>query len=148
MGGTSFKLDWGGFDKMVGSATARVAQTQGAMAEVSEAMVSSTVERFETSTAPDGSKWKPSKRAEEEGGKTLDDTSALKSSVGYEASPSDVAWGSNKVYARIHQLGGETGRNKSVTIDQREYLGMSEEDIEENRSIIADHLIGALGGQG
>tara|TARA_Y100001954_G_scaffold239591_1_gene316127 strand:- start:852 stop:1304 length:453 start_codon:yes stop_codon:yes gene_type:complete len=148
MGGTSFKLDWGGLDRMVGTAAAKMSQSQAAMEVIGEAMVSSTVERFQTSTAPDGTPWKPSKRAEKEGGKTLVDKggSGLMGSIGYEASPGNLAWGTNKVYARIHQLGGEAGRNHSVTIDQREYLGMSEEDIEEARAILADHLGGILGG--
>lgn len=148
MGGTSFKLDWGGLDRMLGTAVTKARQGKAAMDEIGDAMVSSTIGRFQTSTAPDGTTWKPSQRAEREGGKTLVDkgASGLMGSIGYEASPDNVVWGSNKVYARIHQLGGEAGRDHSVVIDQREYIGMSEDDIDEARAILADHLVGILGG--
>ena len=35
--------------------------------------------------------------------------------------------GSNKVYAAIHQLGGQAGKNKKVTIPARPYLKIEEE---------------------
>lgn len=146
MGGTSFKLDWGGMDRMLGTAVAKAGQSKAAMEEIGEMLVSSTVERFDTSTAPDGTSWPVSQRTEEEGGKTLVDTGRLRGSIGYEASPDQVVVGSNLVYSRIHQLGGETGRGHAVTLPERPYLGISEEDIKEARAILADHLIGILGG--
>ncbi|NDV18265.1 phage virion morphogenesis protein [Pseudodesulfovibrio sp. JC047] len=72
--------------------------------------------------------------------------SGLMGSIGYEASTNDVVWGTNKVYARIHQLGGETGRGHAVTLPERPYIGISEDDIDEARAILADHLVGVLGG--
>ena len=39
--------------------------------------------------------------------------------------------GSNKVYAAIHQLGGQTGKNKKVTIPARPYLKLTDDDFEE-----------------
>ena len=36
--------------------------------------------------------------------------------------------GSNKVYAAIQQLGGQTGRNKKVAIPARPYLNLKEEE--------------------
>lgn len=140
MGGASFKLDWNGLDRILGSATAASARSKAVMAEIGEALVSSTVERFETSTAPDGTAWKPSQRAEKEGGQTLVDTGRLRGSIGYEASPASVSVGSNLVYARIHQLGGKAGRGHSVTLPPRPYAGFSEEDLKEARAILAGHL--------
>lgn len=146
MGGASFKLDWGGLDRIVGSTTAKAGQSQAAMAEIGEMLTSSTVERFDTSTAPDGTAWPVSQRAEREGGKTLVDTGRLRGSIGYEASPSQVSVGSNLVYSRIHQLGGQTGRGHAVTLPARPYIGISEDDIKEARAILRDHLVGILGG--
>jgi phage virion morphogenesis protein len=117
-----------------------------AMAEIGEALVSSTVERFESGEGPDGTAWKPSQRAEKEGGKTLVDTGRLRGSIGYEASPASVSVGSNLVYARIHQLGGKAGRKHAVTLPPRPYLGFSEEDIKEARAILAEHLAAAFRG--
>jgi len=146
MGGTSFKLDWGGMDRMLGTAVTKSRQGKAAMEEIGEMLTSSTVERFDTSTAPDGTPWPISQRAEKEGGKTLVDTGRLRGSIGYEASPDQVVVGSNLVYARIHQLGGKTGRGHAVTMPERPYLGISEDDIKEARAILADHLVGILGG--
>lgn len=39
--------------------------------------------------------------------------------------------GSNLEYAAIHQLGGQTGQNKSVEIPARPYLQLTSEDSEE-----------------
>lgn len=148
MGGTSFKLDWDGLDKRVGVAASRISQSQAVMEVIGEMLRSSTVERFDASEGPDGTPWKPSKRALKEGGKTLVKTggSGLMGSIDYEASPDHVVVGSNKVYARIHQLGGKTGRGHAVDMPARPYLGISEEDIDEARAILADHLVGMLGG--
>ena len=38
--------------------------------------------------------------------------------------------GSNKVYAAIHQLGGQAGKNKKVTIPARPYLQLSDDDYQ------------------
>lgn len=146
MGGASFKMDWGGLDRMLGSAVGAVGRTQGAMAAIGDALVASTVERFDAGEGPDGTPWEPSQRAVAEGGKTLVDTGRLRGSIGYEASPAHVSVGSNVVYARIHQLGGQAGRGHAVTLPARPYLGISEEDAKEARAILADHLRGALGG--
>ncbi|MGE4424809.1 MAG: phage virion morphogenesis protein [Pseudodesulfovibrio sp.] len=147
MGGTSFKLDWGGMDRMLGTAITKAGQSKAALEVIGEALASSTEERFRTSTAPDGTQWKPSQRAEREGGKTLVNRNETQlRPIGYEVSPDHVVWGSNGPFARIHQLGGKTGRGHAVELPARAFLGMSEEDIKEARAILADHLIGILGG--
>jgi hypothetical protein len=41
-----------------------------------------------------------------------------------------IKFGSSRVpYARIHELGGKTGRNKSVTIKAKRYLGQATESV-------------------
>jgi len=37
----------------------------------------------------------------------------------------------NKVYAAIHQLGGQAGKNKKITIPARPYLKLTDNDFEE-----------------
>lgn len=76
-------------------------------------------------------KWIESKRAKEQSGKTLVDTSQLSTSITYVASASGVEFGTNKVYGAIQHFGGETGRNKSVTLLPRPYLVIQDEDYEE-----------------
>lgn len=136
-------LNWGGFDKVIGAAKSKAANTKKAlMANVGEALVSSTIMRFDAEQGPDGQKWKPSKRAAAEGGKTLTDTARLRKSIDYAATPAKVMVGSNVVYARIHQLGGKAG--KGVTLPARPYLGVSKDDMEEVKAILADFLAGTF----
>ena len=78
------------------------------------------------------------------GGKTLDKESHLKDSIDYAATSDKVMVGSNLPYARIHQLGGKTGKGHKVDMPARPYLGVSEEDMDEVRETMADFLAGAF----
>lgn len=78
--------------------------------EIGAALVERTQERFERGEAPGGAKWRPSERALKQGGKTLVDTARLMQSINHQVTGNAVEWGTNVVYAAIHQFGGETGR--------------------------------------
>lgn len=52
----------------------------------------------------------------------------LMGSVHSTAEPDKVRVGTNKEYGAIHQFGGKAGRGKKVTIPQREYLLIQNED--------------------
>ena len=106
--------------------------------EIGAALVSSTQARFSTSTAPDGSGWKPVKR----GGKPLVDQGILKGSITHRARSDAVEVGTNLVYGAIHQFGGKAGRNLNVTIDARPYLGLSPDDETEVVAILRDFVEG------
>lgn len=67
---------------------------------------SSTRARFKSQTGPDGQKWKPSKRVKKAGGQTLVLKAHLLRSLSYKATNAGAEWGSNRVYAAIHQFGG------------------------------------------
>lgn len=114
-------------------------------------MVTSTARRFETGTAPDGSRWARSITALREGRQTLIKTARLRDSITYNATSTDVEVGTNVEYAGIHQ-GGATipphtirarraralaipgiGFRRSVkhpggTIHARPFLGLSAQD--------------------
>lgn len=107
--------------------------------------VSSTEERFETQTAPDGRTWKPSIRAKEEGGLTLVKTPRLAVSFSPAATKDAAVWGTNVLYAAAHQFGvviraknkpslfftlatGAKVAVKSVTLPARPFLGVSDYD--------------------
>ena len=137
-------LKWGGFDKALGKAAHKLGDTQALMESVGEALRSGTIERFEAEEDPQGKKWKPSARAMAGGGKTLDKESHLKDSIDYAATSDKVMVGSNLPYARIHQLGGKTGKGHKVDMPARPYLGVSEEDMDEVRETMADFLAGAF----
>ena len=137
-------LNWGGFDKALGKAAHKLGDTQALMESVGEALRSGTIERFEAEEDPQGKKWKPSARAMAGGGKTLDKESHHKDSIDYAATSDKVMVGSNLPYARIHQLGGKTGKGHKVDMPARPYLGVSEEDMDEVRETMADFLAGAF----
>jgi phage gpG-like protein len=64
-----------------------------------------TQDRFESGTAPDGSKWPPSLRALATGSKTLIKSGNLKNFINVNASATGVEVGTNVEYAAIHQFG-------------------------------------------
>lgn len=138
-------LNWGGFDKVVGKASSKMGDTKKAlMASIGEALVSSTLKRFDAEEGPDGKPWQPSKRAAAESGKTLTDTAELRKSIGYAATASKVMVGSKAGYARIHQMGGKAGKGHKLTVPARPYLGVSKEDMEEVKAILAEFLAGTF----
>lgn len=156
MAGASFTMT--GMNKLLGGIRRLqdAARRQAAAEEIGEMLVSSTRERFDEGIGPDGEKWKPSIRAKADGGQTLVDNAVLKNSIGYDASPNLVAVGTAVEYAAIHQFGGtirpkkakllvfEGGGKKvaapSVTMPARPFIGISEDDIEEARQILLDHM--------
>lgn len=130
---------------------------------VGEAMVSSTRERFRTSRDPTGKPWQAlssttvkmgfkKKDYKKSGGlkkgvaereakrKILVQDSFLKNSITSDPRDTQVAIGSNKPYARIHQEGGQAGRGKKVTIPARPFLGVSSGDQREIERLTAKFI--------
>lgn len=123
----------------------------------------STRRRFDTNLAPDGTPWTPSLRATVVGGKTLVQDGFLRDSIVYHLDgPDAVEWGSNLIYAAIHQTGGEihaktakglaftlaTGEFaivRKVTMPARPYLGLASEDKAEILDIVGRHFSAAVG---
>lgn len=66
----------------------------------------------------------------------------LMGSITYAASRDRVEIGSPKVYAAIHQLGGQAGRGLEVTIPARPYLMVQDEDWDAIKEAITTHLKG------
>ena len=137
-------LNWGGFDKALSKAGHKLGDTQALMESVGEALISGTLKRFDAEEEPTGKKWPKSKRAAKEGGQTLTDKAFLRRCIDYAATPEKVMVGSNLPYARIHQLGGKTGKGHKVDMPARPYLGVSAEDMEDVRETMADFLAGAF----
>lgn len=121
----------------------------------------STVHRFETGVDPQGQAWPESYRAKREGGKTLDDSSRLKGSISHLATADSAEWGTNVIYAGVHQF-GRTIRPKDggrlnfnipglgwrsaaeVVMPKREFLGLDADDEAEIGAIVADYIAEAL----
>lgn len=152
--------------RVAGSAAldARLAALAAANGDLSDLMdglglylESSTIERFDTETAPDGSGWTPSRRAREQGGKTLTDSARLKLSISHRSSATDAEVGTNVIYAAIHQYGGtirpKNGefltfalpgglglrRVREVIMPARPFLGISDEDEQELLALTEDY---------
>lgn len=114
--------------------------------------VSSTQERFIQKRGPDGQTWKTAGR----GGQTLRDTGRLFQSLSSRATEKSAEWGTNVIYAAIHQFGGviksKTGKKlvfmglkgmvsvSQVTMPARPYLGINGEDRAEISNLIQDWM--------
>ncbi len=142
------RLNWGGLDSLLRNAPRKLANRKQLLNAIGETLVSSTTKRFMEEKDPEGKGWKKTKRAEAEGGKILQEKALLRSSIDHKPvlANNSVLLGSNLPYARIHQLGGEAGRNHSVTIDARPYLGFSKEDREEVIALVQAFMKDAFKG--
>jgi len=123
--------------------------------DIGASLTVSTQERFARETDPSGGAWKPlspatilarlhrrfgsdlrTKKGEyrkpvarELGGmKILQDAGHLRGGIHHVASADGVDVGSDRVYARIQQFGGQAGRGRKVTIPARPFLGLSPDD--------------------
>lgn len=160
-GDSGVSLNWGGLDHAMANAAKKLSNTKLLMASVGETLVSGTVRRFIDEKDPEGKSWEKSERAQSQGGKTLTDTAMLRQSIDYAATPSKVMVGTNKKYARIHQLGGsikpkngkvlkfpgKDGKDvfvKEVKMPARPFIGVSKADMKEVRETIAEFLSGAF----
>ena len=121
----------------------------------------STLERFRQGKGPDGRRWKSSKRAILEGGKTLVKTAQLRNSIHARSDASGFAVGTNAKHAATHQF-GEPGRiirarrkkvlrfqyngkwvskkQVRVKIPARPFLGLSDEDMQEMKATVEDFI--------
>lgn len=91
--------------EQLGRTPRRLWQAVGAYGEASTRL------RFRNQVGPDGTPWKPSARVQKRGGQTLVLSARLLRSISHQVREDGVSWGTNVVYARIHQLGGQIQRN-------------------------------------
>jgi phage virion morphogenesis protein len=106
MTGVTLTIDIGRLNQALQGLIRAGADLSDPMAQISDQMVTDTIHRFETGTAPDGTPWVPSRRAQKTGGKTLIEHGGLMGSIVGESGPDYAAAGTNKVYGAIHQFGG------------------------------------------
>lgn len=128
-----------------------------AMDEVAEEMLADTRRRFDAEVAPGGVPWKKSRRAIEDGGKTLNLSGILRRSIDRRSGANFAEVGvtaglPQSTYAAIHQFGGTiTPKAKKalsfggrlfakVVMPARPYLGFDPDTIEDINTILADHL--------
>lgn len=116
MAGVSFLLDAAEFGQALSHLDRAVSTPRSVMDAIGAHFVFSTQQNIERETAPDGARWAPlsprtAARRVGNGRRGFDHILRVKlrlyQSVVYEATDNSVEWGSNLVYARVHQLGGE-----------------------------------------
>lgn len=106
------------------------------MKNIAGIMADSTEENFKEEGRP---KWKDlsektktvRKKTRHYPGQILQVSGQLALSVTTQYDDSSAVIGSNKVYAAIHQLGGQAGKNKKTTIPARPYLKLTDDNFEE-----------------
>lgn len=115
------------------------------MKNIAGIMADSTEENFKVEGRP---KWKDlsektktaRKKTGHYPGQILQVSGQLALSVTTQYDDSSAVIGSNKVYAAIHQLGGQAGKNKRTTIPARPYLKLTDDDFDEIISIVEKYL--------
>jgi phage virion morphogenesis protein len=136
--------------------------------EIGEALTSSTIRRFNQQRDPEGKPWQPlaaatimgslSSRSYTKKGKLrkpverkllkrkiLIQSAQLRNSISSKVRGSTVHVGTNKKYARLHQLGGEAGRKTArVTVPARSFLGISNADQTVITRAVERHVLEGL----
>lgn len=107
---------------------------------IGASLLTSTQRRFEDEQGPSGAAWDATLR----GGSILRDSGRLYQSLTFAVGQAQVEVGTNVAYARIHQMGGQAGRGRKVTIAPRPYLGLDDADRRELLDIVNDHMREAL----
>jgi phage virion morphogenesis protein len=139
MAGASITIDLSelvALDGRLDGLVARAADLTPLMENIGEAAVTSTVERFETESAPDGTKWAKSQRVVDFGGKTLTLGGFLGGSITHRAGSSEVEIGSGLIYARVHQLGYDDNN-----IVARPYLGIGGDDEQTFADLTGEYIL-------
>lgn len=108
------------------------------MKTIGETVRTSVIRNFEQGGRP--TRWKSSKRAKKEDGKTLIDTARLRNSITARAYRDRAVVGTNVIYAAIHHFGGKAGRGRKVNIPARPYLMVQDEDWKTIREHIMKYL--------
>lgn len=146
------------------SARARALDLAPLMDQIGMEMETTTHERFASESDAQGNPWKPSIRARTEGGQTLRDDGHLDNSITHRFSSDEVEIGSNLIYAAPNFFGavirakngphlkfrlpGRLGfvSVESVTLPERNPLGIGGDDPETIMELTGDYILGELGG--
>lgn len=117
----------------------------------------STRLRFKNQAGPDGQRWKPSRRASLAGGQTLVMKARLLRSITHKADNSGASWGTNVIYAGVHQRGdtikakgggalrfrlpgGNFVTVKQVKLPPRPFVGVNADDGREMLALTHDAI--------
>lgn len=159
--------------KRLASLGTGMSNMQPIMAEIGNMVANTADESFENQKTPWGEAWTPNaqstvdeyvrKKGKGLSGKKRSALAAdkqilivegqLRSSITHEADDTSVTVTAGKVYAAIHQFGGEAGRGKSVTLPARPYMPIKDGELHEKtqdeiNGYIVKKLADAVSGNG
>lgn len=138
----TFSLDDQALRRDLQDRLARLEEAGPFLRNIGEEMLPRINQRFQTETAPDGSRWKALSpvtvglRIKRNGNAPMTILRVrghLAGSINYQVTGQKLQIGTDSTvehYAGIHQFGGKAGRNRKVTIPARPYLGFSDEDLD------------------
>lgn len=112
---------------------AAVAAPSEAMEEIGRTLANMAEDAFQTETDPWGRPWEQlseatfARRRGKDGHRILQDTGLLASSITWASGRDWAEVGAGRIYAAIHQFGGQAGRGKKTTITARAYLPFNEQ---------------------
>lgn len=125
----------------------RAENLQPAFEDIGEMLLLSHFERWGRQESPDGTPWAPlsedyRKRKPRNQDHILRLYDQLRDTLAYQASPSELLFGSNRVYAAIHQFGGRPGMSPALAaIEARPFLGIGDDDQASILDILEQYLL-------
>lgn len=164
-----FEVDDRAILDVLGELSARMQDLTEPMSDIGEHLVETTKRRFDTSTAPDGSRWEPNSDVtilrylgaykssfkrdgtiSKKGTSRLQakkplvgETRSLMSTINYVPGRDHVYIGSPEIYAGVQQFGAhakEFGKSPWGDIPARPFLGLSDDDSGSILDILASYL--------
>lgn len=151
---TAFSLDVAGIATKAGKSFNPISLDDMARALSFEGEQQTRTRIQSEKSAPDGTPWAKNAPwyAASKKGSLLQETGSLLDSLSAQPSGHQAEWGSNMIYAAVHQYGAEItpktakrlfigGRfARRVTIPARPYLGLSDENFADMEALVLDVL--------
>jgi len=136
------KIEDAGINGYLADIEARLGSQRPAWELIGEILLTSTLERFETHSDPDGNPWVPvspryAKWKEEQGfdpANILILHRILMASLHWEAGDDHATVGTDVIYAAIHQLGG-------YGVPGRAYLGIADSDLSRISDALSNYVV-------
>lgn len=137
--------------RAMGNLVRHSARLQPVFEDIGAALLTSTQQRFEDEEDPEGEEWaelaestqkrRISKRRVRGPDHKLRVSGQLLASLTYLADNTELAIGSNKVYAALHQMGGTDDMPPGpAAVPARPYIGISQDDEDEIGAILTEHV--------
>lgn len=109
---------------MLGRLLARTGDLSDPMEDIARLLANETEQAFLEERSPFGGDWLPLKSGRQ--GKILQDTGQLAASIDASSGRDYAELTAGKVYAAIHQFGGQAGRGRRTTIPARPFMPIDE----------------------